>query len=149
MKTFFNNVPGQIARTYTVMLVCFTAISIARGVETIPTVRLAQLLLLSVIGGFLMEAAFGKCIWKQAAYGIRVCIFIVPFAGATLLCAAVFQWDVKLDEVRTYIKFAGIFIACGIVSVLLFEIEHWIRGREYTWKLKEYQNKEDRDEESK
>lgn len=146
MKTFLKNVPGQIARIYMVMLVCFTVISLAGGVETIPTVRLAQLLLLSVIGGFLMEAAFGKCILRRTAYVKRVCIFTAPFAGATLLCAAVFRWDINLGEVRTYIKFAGIFIACGIVSVILFEIEHWIRGREYTWKLKEYQNREDKDE---
>lgn len=149
MKTFLKNVPGQIARIYMVMQVCFTAISFARGVKTVPTARLAELLLLSVIGGFLMEAVFGKCILKRTTYVKRVLIFIVPFAGATLLCAAVFRWDIKLDEVGTYIKFAGIFIACGFVSVILFEIEHWLRGREYTWKLKEYQNREAQNGESK
>ena len=41
-----------------------------------------------------------------------------------------------------YLKFIGIFLGCGLLSVLLFEIEHRIKGKEYTKKLKEYQNKE-------
>ena len=29
---------------------------------------------------------------------------------------------------------------CWLISILMFEIEHYIRGKEYTEKLREYQN---------
>lgn len=146
MKTFIKNVPWQFARTYTVMLVCFTATGCAKGVETVPMARLAELLCLAVVGGFLMEASFGKCIFKRMAYPKRVCVFVVLFAGATYACAAIFGWGDEM-ELGDYIRIAGLFIACGLLSVTLFEIEHWARGREYTWKLRDYQNRRERDHE--
>lgn len=144
MKTFIKNVPGQFARTYTAMLVCFTAIGCAKGVETVPMARLAELFCLAAVGGFLMEASFGKCIFKGMAYPKRVCVFVVPFAAATCACAAMFGWGGKL-ELGGCIRIAGLFIACGLLSVALFEIGHWARGREYTWKLRDYQNRKERD----
>ncbi|MBD5136607.1 MAG: hypothetical protein HDT39_11710 [Lachnospiraceae bacterium] len=140
MKKFLKNVPGQIAGTFAIMVVCFTIISLSRGVETIPIRRLAELLLLAVIGGILMEFAFGTCIFKQMTDVKRVCIFIVPFSIITFICSIAFCWITKLDVISTYIKFVGIFIGCGVISIVLFEIEHLIRGKKYTAKLKEYQN---------
>lgn len=139
MKHFMKNIPGQIAVTYAVMMVCFAIITWSRGIDTIPTARLAELFLLSVAGGIWMEVSFGTCLIRKMADAKRVCIFILPFAVVTFLFAVIFQWITKLKEIGTYLKFAGIFLACGMISIALFEIEHMIRGKKYTEKLREYQ----------
>ena len=140
MKKFIKNIPGQIASTFAIMVVCFTAISFSKGIETIPPTRLAVLLVLAIIGGIWMEFAFGTCIIRKMSEVKRICLFIVPFAVITFICAVVFQWITELKVVGTYIKFIGIFFICWLISILIFEIEHTIRGRKYTEKLKEYQN---------
>ena len=140
MKNFIKNIPGQIADTFAIMMICFTIIARARGIETIPITRLAELFFLSVIGGFWMEFAFGTCIIRKMTDAKRVCIFIVPFSIVTFICAAIFQWITELKLINTYIKFIGIFFVCWVISIILFEIEHIVRGKKYTEKLKEYQN---------
>lgn len=142
MKKFVKRVPAQIASTYTIMLLCFTVISLSRGVETMPFVLLPELFILAVVGGILMEFAFGECIFKKLSDMKRVCIFIVPFAVITFGLAVFFQWITELNTLGTYLKFIGIFMGCWALSVVLFEIEHRIKGREYTRKLREYQEKE-------
>lgn len=134
-----KNIPGQIAVTYTIMMVCFTIISWLKGIDTIPTARLAELFLLSVAGGIWMEVSFGTCVIQKMADAKRVCIFTVPFAMITFLSAVIFQWITEWKELGTYLKFAGIFLVCGVISIALFEIEHIIRGKKYTEKLREYQ----------
>ena len=140
MKKFIKNLPGQIACTFAIMVVSFTVIALSKGIETMPVSRLLELFLLSTIGGIWMEFAFGTCIIKQMADAKRVCIFIIPFAIITFICGIIFQWITKLEVISTYVKFAGIFIGCWILSIVLFEIEHRIRGKKYTEKLREYQN---------
>ena len=70
----------------------------------------------------------------------RICLFIVPFALVTFFCSVIFQWITELNVVGTYIKFIGIFFVCWLISIIIFEIEHSIRGKKYTEKLREYQN---------
>ena len=142
MKIFLKNSIGQIASTYAVMRLIFAIISTVRGVTAIPIMRFFELFILAVIGGVLMEFAFGKCVFKQLSDIKRVSLFIAPFAVITFLCAVIFQWITEYQSISVYLKFIGIFLGCGLLSVLLFEIEHRIKGKEYTKKLKEYQNKE-------
>lgn len=141
MKKFVENIPGQIAFVFTIMLINFTAISLVLGIENVPTTRLLEFFVLAIIGGVLMEFAFGKCIIKNMPVVKRICIFIVPFGLVTFLCAVIFQWITRLDKIETYIWFIGIFMVCGVLSVIIAEIEHRIRGKQYTKKLKEYQEK--------
>lgn len=140
MKRFIKNIPGQITSTFAIMVVCFIVISFSKGIETIPTTRLAELLILAIIGGIWMEFAFGTCIIKKMSDVKRICLFIVPFAMVTFICAVVFQWITELNVVGTYIKFIGIFFVCWLISIFIFEIEHTIRGKKYTERLREYQN---------
>lgn len=142
MKIFLKNSIRQIASTYAVMCLIFAIISTLRGVTAIPIMRFFELFILAVIGGVLMEFAFGKCVFKQLSDIKRVSLFIAPFAVITFLCAVIFQWITEYQSISVYLKFIGIFLGCGLLSVLLFEIEHRIKGKEYTKKLKEYQNKE-------
>ena len=140
MKRFIKNIPGQITSTFAIMVVCFTVISFSKGIETIPTTRLAELLILAIIGGIWMEFAFGTCIIKKMSDVKRICLFIVPFAIVTFICAVIFQWITELNVVGTYIKFLGIFFVCWLISIFIFEIEHTIRGKKSTERLREYQN---------
>ncbi len=142
MKRFIKNIPGQIASTFAIMMICFTIISLLKGMETIPTIRLAELLLLAIIGGIWMEIVFGTCIIKKMPDVKRICLFIVPFAMVTFICAVVFQWITELNVVSTYIRFIGVFFMGWLISVLIFEIEHSIRGKKYTERLRRYQNGE-------
>ncbi len=142
MKKFLKNIPGQIASTYTIMLLCFTIISTVRGFEVIPSRLLLQLFGLAVIGGVLTEFAFGQCVFRKMSDVKRICIFIIPFCVITFLFAVMFQWITRLDMIETYVKFISIFLGCGILSVGIAEIEHRVRGKKYTQKLKEYQLKE-------
>lgn len=139
MKSFIKNIPRQIMETFAIMMICFTIIACSRGIETIPITRLVELFFLSIIGGIWMEFSFGTCIIKKMTDAKRVCIFIVPFAIATFICAVIFQWITQLKLISTYIKFIGIFLVCWVVSIIIFEIEHRIRGKKYTEKLREYQ----------
>ena len=105
MKTFIKNLPTQIASTFTIMLICFTTISFVRGMETIPLGRLIKLFGLSVIGGILIEFAFGPCVFKKISDFTRICIFIIPFCMVTFLFAILCQWITKLHAMETYIRF--------------------------------------------
>lgn len=140
MKQFLKNIPGQIVETFAIMTMCFAVISLFKGVETIPIGRLVELFLLSVIGGIWMEVAFGTCVIKDMSDTKRICLFIVPFAMVTFLGAVVFQWITDLSVISTYVKFIGIFLVCWLISIVVMELEHIIRGKKYTEKLREYQN---------
>lgn len=146
MKGFLKNIPGQIASTFAIMVACFILISFVKGIETIPTARLMEFLVLAVIGGIWMEFAFGTCIIKKMSDVKRISLFVVPFAIVTFICAVVFQWITELNMIGTYIKFIGIFLAGWLLSVLVFEIEHTIEGKKYTKKLREYQNRGENNE---
>lgn len=139
MKRFMKNIPGQITFIFTIMMVTFTLITLGRGTGMVPVTRVLELFLLSIVGGIWMEFAFGTCIVKQMAEAKRICIFIIPFAVVTLICAVTFQWITELQVIGTYVRFAGIFIGGWVLSIVLSEIEHWIRGKKYTKKLREYQ----------
>ena len=139
MKNYWKNVPSQVFGTYAVMVLCFTLISLLRGVQTASVARLAQMFGLAVIGGCLMELAFGTSVIRTMSDIKRVCVFTIPFCIVTFLFAILFGWITKTDQLSTYLIFIGIFLACGIITVLLFEIERRIRGRKYTRQLKAYQ----------
>lgn len=140
MIKFIKKIPEQIASIFSIMMIVFTTISYFKGVETIATNRLIELFMLSIIGGIWMEFSFDTCIIKKMTDTKRGLIFIVPFAVVTFFFAVLFQWITKLKLISTYIKFIGIFFVCWIISMILLELEHSIRGKQYTQKLREYQN---------
>ena len=86
------------------------------GISQVPLNRLMELFLVAVIGGILMEAAFGKCLIRRLSDGKRICLFLVPFAGITFVCAALFGWITEFDMLDTYVRFIGIFLVCGDIS---------------------------------
>lgn len=145
MKQFLKNTSVQVTNTYAIMVLVFFFISFCMGVETIPLMRLAQLAMVAVLGGILMELYFGNCVIKRMADITRCTLFMISFAAITFVCAVYFQWIVHLDSMRTYASFIGIFAVCWVVAVMIGEVEHYFRGKQYTQKLKEYQKRGDKD----
>ena len=145
MKQFLKNTAVHITNTYAIMVLVFFFISFCMGVATIPLMRLAQLAMVAVWGGILMELYFGNCVIKKMAELTRCTLFVISFAAITFVCAVYFQWIVHLDSMRTYASFIGIFAACWVVAVIIGEVEHYFRGKKYTQKLKEYQKRGDKD----
>ena len=141
MKQFIKKIPGQICSTYATMVSVFFIISFCMGVETIPLIRLGQLALVAVL-----ELYFGTCVIKQMADITRCTLFIISFAAITFVCAVYFQWITKLDSMKTYVSFIGVFAICWVVAIFIGELEHYFRGKKYTQKLKEYQKRGNKDE---
>lgn len=146
MKQFIKKIPGQICSTYATMVSVFFIISFCMGVETIPLMRLGQLALVAVLGSILMELYFGTSVIKQMADITRCTLFIISFAAITFVCAVYFQWITKLDSMKTYVSFIGVFAICWVVAIFIGELEHYFRGKKYTQKLKEYQKRGNKDE---
>ena len=109
MKQFINNVPSKIVNTFAIMINAFFIISKLKGIENIPVIRLGQLAFLAVMGGILIEVAFGTCLFKRMSDVKRITLFMVLFALITFGCAVWFQWITHLESIRTYISFIGIF----------------------------------------
>lgn len=145
MKQFIKNASVQITNTYAIMILVFFLVSFCKGVENIPLMRLAQLAMVAVLGGILMELYFGNYVIKQMADITRCTLFTISFAAITFVCAVCFQWVTHLDSMGTYASFIGIFAVCWIVAVIMGEVEHYFRGRKYTQKLKEYQKRSEKD----
>ena len=127
------------------MVAVFFVISFCRGVETIPLMMLGQLAMVAVFGGVLIELFFGHCVIKAMADITRCTLFIISLAAITFVCAVYFQWITELDSMRTYLSFIGVFVICWVVAIVIGELEHYFRGKKYTQKLKEYQQRGERD----
>lgn len=137
MKNFLKKLPAQIASTYACIMFIFIAVRLLKGFDSVATVLLLQLALVAVIGGIWQEFCFGSCFIKQMADVKRLALFVIPFATVTLLLALLFDW-MGLNA-GALLRFCAIFVACSLLSLILFEIEHRIQGKKYTAKLKEYQ----------
>lgn len=141
MKTFIKELPKQISYTFTIMITVFLTIALLKGVKEISIYRLIQLLVIAVLAGALQLIAFSDIFIKKMSDIKRVTIFIVPFGLITLLFVIIFNWF-SINLIKSWVIFFGIFLGCFIISIMIFEIEHKIKGEEYTGKLIEYKNKE-------
>ena len=140
MKLFFKELPKQVAYTFTTMITVFLAIALIRGIETMSIHRLLQLFIIAIIGGAMQLVAFSDIFISKMSDIKRLTIFIIPFVIITMIFAILFNWfDVNM--IKSWIIFFSIFLGCFAISIILFEIEHRIKGEKYTSKLIEYKNK--------
>lgn len=140
MKIFMKELPKQIAYTFTIMMIFFLSIGFVRGIEEISIYRIIQLLGIAILGGILQLIAFSDIFINKVSDIKRLLIFIVPFGVITLIFAILFSWF-PINSIKSWIIFFGIFLGCFILSYIIFEIEHKIKGKEYTIKLIEYKNR--------
>ena len=140
MKIFIKELPKQVAYTFTMMLVVFLSIGLVIGIEQISIYRLVQLLGIAVFGGALQLIAFSDIFISKMSDIKRLLIFMIPFVIITLIFAIVFNWF-SINLIKSWVIFFGIFLVCFIISIILFEVEHRIKGEKYTGKLLEYKNR--------
>lgn len=144
MKKFFKKLPGEVLHLFGIMMMVFLVSALINGVESFSVYRIAQLFGIAVLGGVLILTAFSDIFFKKISYILRICIFIVPFFFISLGFAVAFSWFTSAN-IMNWVIFIGIFLFCFALSIVIYLITLKVKGKEYTEKLKEYQNKNNDD----
>ncbi len=144
MKEFFAKLPQSIMLIFGIVIVVFTTVAFANGFEALSVYRVYQLLGIAVIAGALMLVAFSDIFIKKMNQILRAVIFIIPLMITTLVFALAFSWF-PAGNIKSWAIFLTIFLVCFagcfVIFLIINFIEKLIRGKKYTEKLKEYQNK--------
>lgn len=144
MKEFFAKLPQSIMLIFGIVIVVFTTVAFANGFEALSVYRVYQLLGIAVIAGALMLVAFSDIFIKKMNQILRAVIFMIPLMITTLVFALAFSWF-PAGSIKSWAIFLTIFLVCFagcfVIFLIINFIEKLIRGKKYTEKLKEYQNK--------
>lgn len=144
MKEFFAKLPQSIMHTFGIVMIVFTSIAFINGFEAVSVYRIFQLLGIAVIAGALMLAMFSNIFIKNMNQILRAVIYIVSLMLTTLVFALAFSWF-PTGSIKSWAIFITIFLlcfaGCFVIFLVINFIEKLIRGKKYTEKLKEYQNK--------
>ena len=144
MKEFFAKLPQSIMLIFGIMIVVFTTVAFVNGFEALSVYRVYQLLGIAVVAGALMLVAFSDIFIKKINQILRAVIFMIPLMITTLVFALAFSWF-PAGNIKSWAIFLTIFLVCFagclVIFLIINFIEKLIRGKKYTEKLKEYQNK--------
>ncbi len=140
LKIFFKRLPYEVLQLFSMMMMVMSITALVNGVENISVYRILQLLTISVFGGAFILVAFSDIFFKNISYILRISLFVIPMFLVTFIVALMFSWW-KQFALHNWLLFIGIFIGCWVVSLAIYFIMVKIKGREYTEKLIEYQNK--------
>lgn len=145
MKEFFAKLPQSIMFIFGVMITVFTVTKYISGFRSdISIYMIFQLLGIAVIAGALMLIAFSDIFIKNLNPVLRAIIFMIPLMITTLIFALGFSWF-PAGSLKAWAIFFTIllvcFVGCFVIFLIINFIEKLIRGKKYTEKLKEYQNK--------
>lgn len=141
LRCFIKKLPCEVAQIFSIMMIVFTFSALMNGFDSISVYRIAQLFAIAVLGGALILFAFSDIFLKKVSYILRICTFIIPFFLISLACAFAFSW-ISTENLMNWIVFIGIFLFCFMLSIVIYLITVKIKGKEYTDKLIEYQNKD-------
>lgn len=144
IKEFFAKLPQSIMLIFGIVMIVFTSIAFINGFEAVSVYRIFQLLGIAVIAGALMLAMFSNIFIKNMNQILRAVIYIVSLMLTTLVFALAFSWF-PTGSIKSWAIFITIFLlcfaGCFVIFLVINFIEKLIRGKKYTEKLKEYQNK--------
>lgn len=148
MKEFFAKLPQSIMLIFGIVMIVFTSVAFINGFEAVSVYRIFQLLGIAVIAGALMLLAFSEIFIKKLNPVLRAVIFMIPLMITTLIFALAFSWF-PTGNIKSWAIFITIFLVCFagcfVIFLIINFIEKLIRGKKYTEKLKEYQNKKNTD----
>lgn len=148
MKEFFAKLPQSIMLIFGIVMIVFTSVAFINGFEAVSVYRIFQLLGIAVIAGALMLLAFSEIFIKKLNPVLRAVIFMIPLMITTLVFALAFSWF-STGNIKSWAIFITIFLVCFagcfVIFLIINFIEKLIRGKKYTEKLKEYQNKKNTD----
>lgn len=145
MKEFFAKLPQSIMLVFGIMITVFSVTKYISGFRSdISIYMIFQLLGIAVIAGALMLVAFSDIFIKKMNQILRAVIFMIPLMITTLVFALAFSWF-PAGNIKSWAIFLTIFLVCFagcfVIFLIINFIEKLIRGKKYTEKLKEYQNK--------
>lgn len=140
MSKFIKRLPYEVSKIFSIMMIVFCSIAFINGVETISLNRIAQLFAIAILGGVLIIVSFSDIFFKKISYISRICTFIVPFFLISLIFALSFSW-ISIENITNLIIFTLIFLFCFLSSIIIYFISVKIKGKEYTEKLIQYQNR--------
>ncbi|MDE6625214.1 MAG: hypothetical protein K2K56_02455 [Lachnospiraceae bacterium] len=121
------------------MTVCVVVWKIA-GMTEMKINTIFSLMLVCLFMSFMQSIAFTELWIKKMHYGLRMMIFAFPSLAFMSLIAWKFQWF-PTAEMASWLIFVGIFIACFIISAILYEIYFRMTGKKYDGLLGEYHRK--------
>lgn len=144
MKEFFAKLPQSIMLIFGIVMIVFTSIAFINGFEAVSVYRIFQLLGIAVIAGALMLIMFSNIFIKNMNQILRAVVYIISLMLTTLVFALAFSWF-PTGSIKSWAIFITIFLlcfaGCFVIFLVINFIEKLIRGKKYTEKLKEYQNK--------
>ncbi|MBQ7385917.1 MAG: hypothetical protein IJW04_05350 [Ruminococcus sp.] len=145
MKEFFAKIPQSIMLVFGIMITVFSVTKYISGFRSdISIYMIFQLLGIAVVAGALMLVAFSDIFIKKMNRILRCIIFMIPLMITTLVFALAFSWF-PTGSIKSWAIFLTIFLVCFagcfVIFLIINFIEKLIRGKKYTEKLKEYQNK--------
>lgn len=140
LKETISQIPKYTAYSFSMSMVVFIVIGLIAGVKAMSMSMLIQLLIVCVIASILQMVAFSDIFIKKLAYIKRLALFMFPFLGVITAFAVSCDWF-PVESIGAWLLFIGIFIACFVISAILFEIQFKITGDKYTGLLNEYKNK--------
>ena len=140
MSKFIKRLPYEVSKIFSIMMIVFCSIAFINGVETISLNRIAQLFAIAILGGVLIIVSFSDIFFKKISYISRICTFIVPFFLISLIFALSFSW-ISIENITNLIIFTLIFLFCFLSSIIIYFISVKIKGKEYTEKLIQYENR--------
>lgn len=135
-----SQIPKYTAYSFSMSMVVFIIIGLIVGEEEIAINMLIQLMVVCIMAAILQMIAFSNVCIKKLAYTKRLSIFMFPFLVIITVFAVSCNWF-PVENMGAWIIFIGIFVACFIISAILFEIHFKITGDKYTGILNEYKNR--------
>lgn len=134
-------VKTYICYIFTISMFIFLIIGGCAGTKTMAMGFILQLLILSMIAGFLQSLVFSDLLFKKMRYGTRIIIFLIPYLGIFSAFSIIFKWF-PVANILSWIIFLAIFIFCAAVITGGFELYFRITGQKYDDLLKAYKKKE-------
>ena len=140
LKDIIVQIPKYTAYSFSMSMVVFMVIGLIVGMEGMSINMLIQLLLVCIVAAILQLIAFSDFFIKKLAYSKRLAVFMFPFLAVITVFAVKFKWF-PIQSIGAWGLFIGIFVACFIISSILFEIHFKVTGDKYTGVLNEYKNR--------
>ena len=140
MKKFFEGVmewKTAAALMFSGSVILYSIVMALLGQHEISIMIITSLLIVSSIGTFLQQLAFGDRMIKKMRYTMRCVVFILPFFVLLTLNALAFRWF-PLEQSGAWLLFTIIFLVVFVIMTAGFEIYYRITGKKYDGLLGQY-----------
>lgn len=148
MKRFFRiafEIISWAGMSFAAAALIYAVIALICGQHAMPIAKLLQLMAVCLSGSALQYICFTPNVIKSMRYGLRMCLFVIPFLLLLTGFALAFHWFPSTDG-RSWLLFVGIFLLCFVLIFAAFEIGFRLTGRRYDGLLGEYKKRREEGE---